>query len=133
MNTQQTREERMDAFIEAYRRLRSISKACQETHIAKQTMHDWKKKYPEFAKQVDELKTVVKHDLEQQLYAIIFGRVRASAPQVTALIFALKGNWPEKYRDRYGLELTGKDGAVQVSVIEVVKDYGGAARGGANA
>jgi len=83
------------------------------------------KRDKKFGDQVAEIKLIVIDEFEVQLRQVALGRLPLTSPQVTALIFALKGNLPEKYRDRYGVELTGKDGeAIQVHTIEVEKDYG---------
>ncbi|MBW2559397.1 MAG: hypothetical protein JRE40_00935 [Deltaproteobacteria bacterium] len=62
-------------------------------------------------------------DLEEKLRSIALGKSKASNPQVVAIIFSLKGNRPEKYRDNHSVDLK-TEGNIPVKVIEVVKDYG---------
>jgi hypothetical protein len=113
-------------FLVEYRRHGSMAQACREAGIgSRQTIHNWMDADAAFAAEVADAKEDVIDGLEFTLYQVATGQLEFSSPQVTALIFSLKGNRPEKYRDRY--ELTGKDGGpVEVKTIEVVKDYGSA-------
>lgn len=97
-------------FLELYRELGIASHASTGARIDRRTLYDWLEKDEDFKQSMSEAKEDANEALELE------ARRRAFASSDTMLIFLMKGNMPEKYKDRGYMELSGKDGgAIQVS------------------
>lgn len=97
-------------FLELYQELGIASHACTGARIDRRTLYDWLEKDEEFKQAMTEAKDDANDALELE------ARRRAFASSDTMLIFLMKGNMPEKYKERGYMELAGKDGgAIQVS------------------
>lgn len=94
--------------------------------IKRQTLYDWKKKYPVFSDTLKQSKEVVDREVENALLKSAIGyyldeeRIdsegnvytvrRFVPPNTTAQIFWLKNRKPNEWRDKKQTELTGANG-----------------------
>lgn len=98
----------------------NIARACRAAKVARSTVYDHKKKDPAFAQKWSEAVEQGIDELEQEARRRAFsgtekpvfykgdvvGHINEYSD--TLMIFLLKGNRPEKYKERH--EHTGKDG-----------------------
>ena len=73
--------------------------------ISTETLHRWKKLYPEFSSSIKEGKELADARISDALYQ------KALAGDSTAMIFWLKNRRSKHWRDKQDLELAGKDGS----------------------
>jgi hypothetical protein len=113
--------EKYEKFLEALRKTGgNVARACRAEGIARQTAYDWKESDREFAQKWKDAVEEGTDDLEQEarrraltgLQKTIFYKGEPIGTEReysdTLMIFLLKGNRPEKYKDRH--ELTGANG-----------------------
>lgn len=96
--------EKKQAFLAALQAKGSVYHACKTGGIGRTTAYRWREEDADFARGWDEAKEDAADNLEQSLYE------RGMTSDTTAAIFWLKGNRPEKFKDRVTAEHTGKDG-----------------------
>ena len=108
--------------------------------VSVRTLYRWKNDYPEFCQALKAGKELADARVERSLYQRAVGYraeavkifmpagreepvyapyVENVAPDTTAAIFWLKNRRPEEWRDRQQHEITGKDGAPVVPVINL--------------
>lgn len=95
------------AFLLALSQGWSISRACRDAGISRQTYYDWSAAYPDFAADAEAAIESGTDKLED------IAMERASRPldgSDTLLIFLLKARRPGRYRETTRHELTGPDG-----------------------
>ena len=113
--------EKYEKFLESLRKTGgNIARACRAEGIARNTAYEWRKDDTEFAKQWDEAIDEGIDELEQEarrraldgLEKTIFYKGEAIGTEReysdTLMIFLLKGNRPEKYKDRQDINLNAK-------------------------
>lgn len=109
--------------------------------ISRQTLYDWKNKYPDISDALKRGKEIVDREVENALlkralgykYKEIrtetdeYGRVKTIeiekevVPDVTAQIFWLKNRKPTEWRDKQEFDIGGKDGKpfeVNIKIVE---------------
>lgn len=92
------------AALIAYAQCGTATGAMRAVGMSSRTWWNWLKADKEFAAEVAAAEQAVADHLEE------VARQRAVAGSDVLLIFLLKGFRPEKYRERYQHEVTGKDG-----------------------
>ena len=117
---------RQATFLEAFAIFGNIMRACLETEIPRRTVYNWKGKDdednytdPEFMKLYEVARTEAIEMLETEAWrravegeetpiTVAGERELVDKKSDTLLIFLLKAHAPEKYRDRYDVNMTGK-------------------------
>lgn len=119
------------AFLAAFAELGIVTRAARAARIDRCSHFLWKKADSEYAaafalaQQIswDSLEDAAieraKYGIDRPIFhqGKICGKVREYSD--TLLIFALKGAMPDKYRERWSGELTGKDGAPLIPLSTV--------------
>ena len=120
-----------EIFLNVFKRTGNVSYAAHEAGIHRTTHHKIWMKDPEYAAQFasarEEAVDVLEHEalrravqgVEEPVFyqGEVCGHVRKHSD--TLLIFLLKGNRPEKFRERYEHAHTGKDGAELSFTIKI--------------
>lgn len=88
-------------FIDAYIELGTITHAARKAGISRRTVYDWRQADEEFALALHDCREQVTDDLEREAIT------RAKDGSDTLLIFMLKANRPEKYRENVKIEHAG--------------------------
>lgn len=102
---EQTAQQKSQAeLLAAYKITGNITQACEVVKIGRTTHYRWLKTDPEYAASFEEAKPEAVQGLEDEAIK------RAKSGSDVLLIFLLKGAYPAKYRERYDLQHTGKDG-----------------------
>jgi len=108
-----------EAFLEAYTRIGTVSGGAKGAGVDRRTIYKWLEKDKEFGSRFEEAKETVTDDLEQEARRRAYegidkgvywqGQLCDTIKEYsdTLLIFLLKGNRPEKYRERLQTELSG--------------------------
>lgn len=125
-------------FLELLRKTRNVSAACRKVGVSRITPYHARETDPEFAQAWDEVKEEHADILEAEAFRRAHdgtlkpvyqqgkkvGTVREYSD--TLLIFLLKGNRPEKYRDTLRQEVSGPGGGpIAVAAVEALnKVYG---------
>lgn len=102
--TAEQQKKRAD-FLEALGNQGNVVQACEATGVGRTTVYRWRKEDDDFAKAWDEAFGLGIEALEAEALR------RAFAGSDTLLIFLLKGNKPDRYKDRVASELSGPNGA----------------------
>lgn len=105
-----------ESFIEALSRSANIRASAAAAGISRDTAYRWKREDPEFSAAWDTALEDAIDTLEEEAWR------RATAieePSDTLLIFLLKGNRKEKYRERHDVKTSG---SVQVNLYMPEKD-----------
>lgn len=89
----------VSAFLAALRESGNVRFSCETAGIARTTAYDARKLHPDFAKLWD----VALDDACDQLELV--ARARAVEQSDTLMIFLLKAHRPEKYRERYDINM----------------------------
>ncbi len=114
--------EKLTAFCAALAETGIVGRACEAVSICRQTAYSWRDDDPEFAAAWDKAKNIGRTALEDEAHRRAFegldkpiyqngervGAVREYSD--TLAIFLLKAHFPEKYRERSHMELTGAGG-----------------------
>lgn len=120
--TQQNPTPKKRAFLAAYARSASITKAAEIAQIDRCTHYDWKDTDPDYAAEFERTKIVACETLEDEAIRrahegvqkpVYQGGKRVGYVQEysdTLLIFLLKGGLPDKYKERGVTEHTGPKG-----------------------
>jgi hypothetical protein len=110
------------AFLVAYSEVGNISQAAELAGIDRSTIYVWKDRDPKFVAAMAEAEEKAADRLEQEARRravegvsepVFYQGEKVGTVQKysdTLLIFLMKGVRPEKYRERFGHEITGKDG-----------------------
>lgn len=124
--SQHATKERQATFIEAFAIYGNIVRACVEINIPRRTVYNWKAKGedgkhldPEFMKLYEVARKEAVAVLEAEAWrravdgestpiTVAGEREEVDKKSDTLLIFLLKAHAPEKYRDRYDVNLGGK-------------------------
>lgn len=91
------------AFLITYRLTASVTEGCRAAHISRQTAYVWRREDPEFAALWEEAQEIAVDDLEAA------ARQRALDGSDTLMIFLLKANRPDKYREVHRFEHSSTD------------------------
>lgn len=100
----------------------SITRACKLSKVPRRTVYDWIDKDPEFVVDLEESKRVAIDALQDEAVRRAFegtvkpvyqggkkvGKIREYSDTLMALL--LKGNMPDKYKERFSGELSGQGG-----------------------
>lgn len=84
--------------------------ACAIMGISKQTWHNWRKKYPEFANAISGGKDVVDEKVEKALLARAMGYDRHGKhypPDTVAAMYWLQNRRPERWQDTRNIKHSG--------------------------
>ena len=102
--------EKREKFLAELREMPNVSRAARRTAISVRTAYDHRATFPDFAADwEDAISEGIEH-LEEEAMR------RGLKDSDTLLIFLLKAHRPDKYRETFRQELTGKDGApIEVS------------------
>lgn len=100
-----TRKMRQDAFLKAYALIGTISGAAKVAHILKYKHYEWLREDPAYLARFQDAQQERNDRLEEEA---IRRAIDGGSDQL--LMFLLKGNMPERYKDRVWNEHTGKDG-----------------------
>lgn len=112
----------------------NIARACRAASVARSTVYDHKKKDEEFSRKWNEAVEQGVDELEQEARRRAFkgtlkpvfykgakvGTVREYSD--TLMIFLLKGNRPEKYKERHEIEHGGEVGIKHSLDAQTIKD-----------
>ena len=93
-------------FLQLFAELGTISAAADGAGVHRTTHYLWLEKVDGYAEAFEQAKARFHDRLEQELFR------RAQDPAHkgdTALIFALKGNLPDRYGDKHQVEFANKD------------------------
>lgn len=101
-------------FIEGYIVTGTVTHGAEYAGINARTVYRWLEKCPAFVEEFNAAKDAVGDGLEKEAIR------RAKAGSDVLLIFLLKGNRPEKYREKTQHELIGAGGEPIRHVVEVV-------------
>ena len=121
--TPQNSTPKKSAFLAAYARTASITKAAELAGIDRANHYDWKATDPQYVAAFEAAKLLATESLEDEAIRrahegvrkpVYQGGKKVGAVQEysdTLMIFLLKGAKPEKYRERGTVELSGPAGA----------------------
>lgn len=109
------------AFLVAFEETGRVDLACKRIGMGRRTHYNWLERDPVYRKQFDKSRKIAVQLLEDEAMrravegvqrAVTVAGVREIVREYsdTLLIFLLKGAMPEKYRERWTGEITGKDG-----------------------
>ena len=114
----------------------NVAKACQFAGVSRQTAYDHKGKDENFSRIWEEIKEAVADEMEAELFRravkgvlkpIFYrGQKVATIREVSdqLLMFALKGNRPEKFRERFDIDQNIK-GHLDISIDKQIDDLYG--------
>jgi len=109
----------LDAFFRALSTGISLVSASAEVGVKYETAQTWLTRYPEFAEAVELGREAGRCTLEKTLIGQAQGSIVGSA---TSLIFYLKNRYPQEYRDRREVEVSG-DSSMSINFdYEAVSD-----------
>ncbi len=100
------------AFLKALESGESVTKACNAAGIGRRTVYDWRGDDEKFAAEWDDAVETGTDVLEDEAVK------RAKDGSDTLLIFMLKARRPDKFKDRWQHEHTGKGGGPLRFVVE---------------
>ena len=100
------------AFLEALGSGESVTKACNAAGIGRRTVYDWRGDDEKFAAEWEDAVETGTDVLEDEAVK------RAKDGSDTLLIFMLKARRPDKFKDRWQHEHTGKGGGPLRFVVE---------------
>ena len=122
------------AFLAAYSETANISTACKAVGLTyRGAVYDWNKIDPEFAEAFKVAQLTACDSIDREIHRRgalgylepVFqggqqvGEIRKFSD--TLLIFLAKGLMPQKYRERYDVQHSGKDGGPMV--LEFINDW----------
>ncbi len=100
------------AFLKALDSGESVTKACNAAGIGRRTVYDWRSDDEKFAAEWEDAVETGTDVLEDEAVK------RAKDGSDTLLIFMLKARRPDKFKDRWQHEHTGKGGGPLRFVVE---------------
>jgi hypothetical protein len=115
-------KKRKSDFLKAMEETASVRRACMKAKIPRRTVYEWRGKDEEFEKDFQNSRIIAADALEDEAVRRAFegylkpvyqggnkvGTIREFSD--TLLVMLLKGNLPEKYKDRFSGELSGPGG-----------------------
>lgn len=101
-----------EVFLNAYRQCGTVKYAAKKAKVGRTTVYRWREESTRFAKEFEDAQEDAVQELESAAWE------RAKVHSDTLLIFLLKANRPEKYREKFEQNHTGK------VVVEVVYSDG---------
>lgn len=110
-----------ERFLELLGSTCNVTLSAKGAGVDRKTVYNHYKNDPEFAAAWDDAKEAAVEILEAEAWQ------RAKKQSDVLMIFLLKANRPEKYRETIRNEMTGANGgAIEVSIFEksVLKSYG---------
>jgi hypothetical protein len=111
----------------------NVSRACKAEGIGRRTAYEWRAADEAFARAWDEAVEAGLDDLEQEAYRRAFKGTRKPVYQKgacvgyireysdTLTIFLLKGGRPEKFRERFDVELKDARARAEAAVVEMMR------------
>lgn len=119
------------AFLEALGECGNVTMACKLSKVGRSAVYKWRREDAAFAATWDEAQELGTDALEDEALRRAFngtgrpvfyqgeecGEVREYSDSL--MMFMLKARRPEKFKERSSTELTGKDGAALVPVLNV--------------
>lgn len=117
-----TVKKRKKDFLEKLEMTASITRACKLSKVGRRTVYDWINADPDFVKELEESKRIAIDALQDEAVRRAFegtikpvyqggkkvGKIREYSD--TLMVLLLKGNMPDKYKDRFSGELSGQGG-----------------------
>lgn len=100
--TPQALERAKRTFLQTLQETSNIAASCRAANVARKTVVEWRKKDTDFAESWDEAMEAGLDDLEQT------ARERAHDVSDLLLMFLLKANRPEKYRETIQHQASGE-------------------------
>lgn len=97
--------ENREAFLTAFAANGNVVQAAEAAGVSRRALYDWKAEDPEFAEAWEQAFADGVDALEAEALK------RAFAGSDTLLIFLLKGNKAQKYKERVQSEISGPNGA----------------------
>ena len=89
-------------FLAAFEDLGTITAACRQVGVGRQTVYDWRQADEDFAVALHDARKAVADDLEIEAIR------RAKDGSDTLLIFLLKAHAPDRFRENVRVEHSGK-------------------------
>lgn len=120
-------------FLRCFEASCSVTQAARWAKIARRTHYDWVEQCPEYVKAFEQAEKVAARTLEDEAVrrahegikkAVRYkGRIVGYETEYSdsLMLALLKGNMPEKFRDRWTGELTGKDGKPLLDLDSVAR------------
>jgi hypothetical protein len=109
---------KQELFLRAFSKCGIVSLAARQAKINKATHYKWLKDDPSYGERFAQGQETAIEYLEELLLR------QAEGGNIAAIIFALKAARPEKYRDNYRVELTGRDGGpISTATVGGVDHY----------
>lgn len=116
-----------NAFLNAFVACGTITKACKHARVSRPTHYKWLKDDPDYADAFAHAEEMAADTLEQEAWRratgytepIFFrgepvGEVKKYSDVL--LMFLLRGARPDKYKDRAGAEISGKNGPIEIEL-----------------
>lgn len=115
-------------WLEAFERFGTVMRACKETKIGRSTVYEWRQADEAFALAWADIEEATTEAMEREAYRravegvtkplVSAGKLVTEVQEYsdTLLIFMLKSRRPEKYRDNFKIEHSGK---IEHSVTEL--------------
>jgi hypothetical protein len=126
---------RQRAFLAAYAKLFNISRAAELAGVGRRCHYDWLRDDPEYAERFEDARQAFIDELEEEAYRravegwdepVFYEGVKVGAKRKYSdnlLMFRLKAELPQKYRDRH--EITGPGGgSLATNVVIELPDNG---------
>lgn len=115
-------KKRKTDFLQAMEETASVRRACVKAKVPRRTVYDWRKKDEEFEKDFQRSRLIAADAIEDEAVRRGFegvlkpvyqggkkvGSIREYSDTLLQLL--LKGNMPDKYKDRFSGELSGQGG-----------------------
>ena len=115
-------KKRKKEFLLKLEQTASMTRAAKLSKVPRRTVYDWIDNDEEFAKDLEKSKLIAVEALEDEAVRRAFegtvrpiyqggkevGKIREYSD--TLMVMLMKGNLPEKYKERFSGELTGKGG-----------------------
>lgn len=109
-------------FLRALEETASVRRAASKSKVPRRTVYDWREKDEEFEKAFQQSRIIASDAIEDEAVRRGFegylkpvyqggkkvGSIREYSDTLLAML--LKGNMPEKYKDRFSGELSGQGG-----------------------
>jgi hypothetical protein len=109
-------------FLRALEETASVRRACSKAKVPRRTVYDWREKDEEFEADFQKSRIIAADNLEDEAHRRGYegylkpvyqggkkvGTIREYSD--TLLILLMKGNLPEKYKDRFAGEMSGPGG-----------------------
>lgn len=126
--SRRTPEKAREDWLEQFEKLGTVMRACKAAKVGRSTVYEWKQKFEEFALGWADIEEATTEAMEREAYRrAVEGTVKplvSAGKHVTnvteysdtLLIFMLKSRRPERYRDNFKVEYSGR---IEHSVTEL--------------